>query len=353
MTLSLKETKLAVDDILAAKLVPNILASPGVGKSDLLRQVAQKYNLKVIDFRLAQSDPTDLNGFPTLNETRTRSHYAPPMNIPLEGDPLPIKVLGVDGEPNTYYAGWLLFFDEMTSAPLAVQAASYKVILDRAVGDQKLHKNVAMACAGNLASDKAIVNRLSTAMQSRLVTLHMHVDSEEWLEWARSAGIDYRIQAYIAWKPDMLHQFKPDHNDVTYPCPRTYEFASKLFKVWGDVSIKYLDILAGALSKGAAAELLLFCDIYKDLPTLSQMISNPASVNTTDIAHDVKFALSSLISHSYTVTNAKSLMSIIKRLPLEFQVITTQNILSRDFTLEDEPELYLWRKLNAAELYTD
>ena len=56
----------ALDSVLLSKLTPMLVGSPGIGKSDIVKLVAKKHNLKLIDVRLAQSDPTDLNGFPTL-----------------------------------------------------------------------------------------------------------------------------------------------------------------------------------------------------------------------------------------------------------------------------------------------
>ena len=44
-----------------AGLVPMMLGSPGIGKSQINRQIAEDYKLKVIDLRLSQCDPTDLN----------------------------------------------------------------------------------------------------------------------------------------------------------------------------------------------------------------------------------------------------------------------------------------------------
>lgn len=42
-------------------LVPMMEGSPGIGKSALGRWVADEFNLLMIDVRLAQCDPTDLN----------------------------------------------------------------------------------------------------------------------------------------------------------------------------------------------------------------------------------------------------------------------------------------------------
>ena len=55
------EMKEAMVDVLAAGLVPMVLGSPGIGKSDIIRAIAKQHKLKVIDMRLAQCDPTDIN----------------------------------------------------------------------------------------------------------------------------------------------------------------------------------------------------------------------------------------------------------------------------------------------------
>lgn len=48
-------------DVFKARLVPMVTSSPGLGKSSIAKQIAEKQNLFVIDLRLAQCDPTDLN----------------------------------------------------------------------------------------------------------------------------------------------------------------------------------------------------------------------------------------------------------------------------------------------------
>ena len=74
--------------------------------------------------------------------------------------------------------------------------------------------------AGNLETDNAIVQPMSTALQSRLAHLELVVDSKEWVNWATSNGIDHRITSYINFKPGNLYTFNPDHTDKTYASPR-------------------------------------------------------------------------------------------------------------------------------------
>lgn len=46
---------------LQARLVPMLVGSPGTGKSQIVHQIAANEGLKVLDLRLSQCDPTDLN----------------------------------------------------------------------------------------------------------------------------------------------------------------------------------------------------------------------------------------------------------------------------------------------------
>ena len=60
-TVSLKQAAEMARKILKANLVPYLAGSPGVGKSAVAQTLAKHYNLKLIDIRLSQEDPTCLN----------------------------------------------------------------------------------------------------------------------------------------------------------------------------------------------------------------------------------------------------------------------------------------------------
>jgi MoxR-like ATPase len=198
-----------VEDCIYAGLVPFVKSSPGMGKSSIMKNVADKLQLHMIDHRLSTSDPTDLNGLPGFVNGKAVFHPFQEL-FPLEDAPL-VK----DKQ------GWMLFLDEANSATKMVQAASYKLVLDRQVGQHNLHEFTAITMAGNHDSDGAIVNRLSTAMQSRVVHIRMRSDFKEWIEdVALPQDYDHRILAYLSWKTDALNDFKPDHTNDTFCCPR-------------------------------------------------------------------------------------------------------------------------------------
>jgi hypothetical protein len=324
-------------DIIKAKLVPNIISSPGLGKSDIVRQVANEHNLQLIDMRLSQMDVTDILGFPNI--VNGRSAYLPPEMFPIEEDLIP-----------TDKNGWILFLDELSSASPAVQAASYQLILDRMTGKHNLHKNVALIAAGNKMSDKAVVSRTSTALQSRMVHLELKVNKNDWIEWADTHGVDYRVKGFIEFKPDLLHKFDPNHSDVTFPAPRTWDFISRIIKDWKNIPDSKLPILAGTVGTGAAFEFKHYCKEYDNLPTINQILNNPESI-TVPQEPSTLFAITSLISHNLTPQTVSKIIKFINRLPKEFQIITLQGAIRMDKLLLKEEVIKGWISNNSRELF--
>lgn len=343
MQVKISQAVAIITAYIKAKLVPMLVGSPGMGKSQIVHQIAAEYGLKVIDIRLAQCDPTDLLG--PLAPKGDRASYLPMDTFPLEGDPIP------EG-----YSGWLVFMDELTSAPTSVQAASYKVILDRMIGQHHLHPNVVIVAAGNKETDGAIVNPMSTALQSRMVHLELVVDHGEWLDWAAANGIDHRVTDYIRFKPAMVYNFQPDHTDNTYACPRTWEFASRLLQskdlrtMQASKSNNVLPALAGVLGEGVAREFVTFMKIYDQLPKPQQMIDSPESVKIPD-EPSILYALTGTISHNADENNIGQLMKLIKRLPTEFQVVTLRDTVRRNKPLLTKAPVREWIKESSVELF--
>ena len=320
-----------------AHLVPMLEGSPGTGKSQIVHKIAQEYGLKVIDLRLSQCDPCDLNGFPNI--VKERACYLPMNTFPIEGDDLPKG-----------YSGWLLFLDEFSSAPPATQAAAYKLTLDRMVGTHHLHKNVAIVCAGNKETDGAIVQPMSTALQSRLVHMELSPDIQEWLDWAAQTGIDPRITSYINFKPSQLYTFTPDHTDKTYACPRTWEFADRILKVSGFSEPTLLPLLAGTVSEGVAREFMGFCRIHENLPKLEAILKNPKGLAIPD-EPSILFALTGSLSHHITEDTSDAVLTYVTRLPIEFQVICIRETVHRNRKLLGHPTVQQWVAQNAMEMF--
>lgn len=339
ITVNIQQAKEMVIECITAGLVPLVSGSPGTGKSAILRQIAEEYSLKLIDLRLSQCDPTDLLGFPRIDEATGKADYAPMATFPLEGDKVP------EG-----YDGWMILFDELTSCPPTVQAAAYKPLHEREIGTNKLHPKVVMVAAGNLETDNAVVEPMSTALQSRLVHMEMTIDHEKWIDWATSHGVDHRITSYVKFKPDVLYTFKPEHTDKTYASPRTWEFSSRLTKKHKTINHSLLPLLAGTISEGVAREFINFCGIYESLPTIEQVMVNPHGLNVPD-EPSILFALTGSIAAHSKLDNMDRLMPFINRLGKEWQVVCLREVIRRTPEALSSPPVKQWISENSSELF--
>lgn len=265
--------------------------------------------------------------------------------FPIAGDEFPINEK--TGKP---YSGWLLFLDEFNSASVAVQAAAYKIVLDRMVGKYHLHDKVAVVCAGNLETDGAIVEQMSTALQSRILHLELMVDLPEWIKWAGPAGIDYRIMSYLESQPTALYTFKPDHSDRTYASPRTWEFANRFVKMLDVKDPDILPLLAGCITEGVARPFLTFCDIFDKLPSIHDILMAPGSVRVPG-EPSVLFAMCGSIAHHATEVNIGGLLKFIRRMPLEFQIVCVRMTLAQNQNMVNDEDMQKWLGDHAEELF--
>ena len=323
---------------LKAGLTPMVSSSPGMGKSDIIRTIATKFKLKVIDFRVSQCEPVDMQGYPGVLDGRMTFHI--PEYFPIEGDTIPDD-----------YDGWLLFLDEFNSGNKQTEAAAYKLILDREVYKYKLHSRCLIAAAGNLTTDRAIVNTQSTATTSRLTHYRMRVDHKVWVDWANSHEIDHRIISLIKFKPELLHRFDTSTSELTFPCPRTWEFASKVIINKATVDHITKTRLAGTVGEGAAVELATYSEIYQNLPTIEQILTNPKSGWRVPKEPSEQYAVTTMLAHNSTPDNINKIIIAINRLPVDFQVITFKDIYKRIPVLKGHPVITEWIAKNSSIIF--
>jgi hypothetical protein len=206
-----------------------------------------------------------------------------------------------------------------------------------------------MVCAGNKATDGAIVNRMSTAMQSRLVHLELDVHVPTWIEWASQHQIDHRIVSYIEGRTEHLHLFDPNHNDSTFACPRTWEFASKLIK-GKDVTPRMLNLLIGTLSAGVAHEFNAYITYCASLPPIKDIKNNPTGIEVP-VEPALLYAVSHMVAAYIDEASAPALMQYIKRLPLEFGTTAIRATLKRNKALLQVPAVRDWAHEVASEIF--
>lgn len=315
-----------IEKCFASGLVPYVQGSPGNGKSALIKAIADKYDLVLIDIRMTTYDAVELNGYP-VEKDGVVSHN--PFDVfPLENTPIP------KGKN-----GFLILLDELGQADPDVQKACYRLILDRQVGQHNLHHQTWIAGAGNLLTDKAFVNPMSTALQSRMVSFELEVNTQVWIEdIAIPFGYDSRIIAFLSYMPDKLSTFDPNAKDPKYACPRSWQFLSQLIQ-GEEVTAEDLPLYAGTIGHGAASDFFAFTQVYKDLPNLKEILKDPENYPVPSKVN-LRWATIMHMVDKATEDNLEKLFIYSKNFTIDFRILFFKAIGAKNQSFKSS-EIYL------------
>ncbi len=249
---------------------------PGIGKSQIIAQVAVRHAAPMIDIRLSQMEPTDLRGIPFRIENRVE--WAVPSMLP-------------DAERHGPYG--ILFLDEITSAPPSVSAAAYQLILDRRLGDYEVPPGWAIFAAGNRQGDRGVTYAMPAPLANRFSHFEVETNIDDWVSWAYANNIDEGLIGFLRFKPELLFDFNPAHNPVAFPSPRSWEFAHRTLKKFGDNSGLLLPTLQACVGPAAGLELYAFIENLDNMPDLDAILrGEPVPVpREVDLQYAVASAL--------------------------------------------------------------
>jgi MoxR-like ATPase len=309
-----------------------VWGSPGIGKSDIMRQVAASRSTKakpyeLRDVRLGLLDPTDIKGFPSPDAKTNTMRWLPPDFLPTKGQ-------------------GLLFLDEMNTAPPAVQASAYQLVLNRRVGNYVLPDGWDVAAAGNNDTDRAVTHRMSTALSNRLVHLQLEVDVNDWVNYAMSVGIHADRIAFIRFRSGLLHNFDPNTKTHAFPSPRSWFMLDKIAQTAGLPREVEYEVLKGTVGEAAATEYVAFVRAIKDLPTIDEIALAP---DTTPVPNspNTQYAVTTMLSMATTENGFPRLMQYVNRMPKEFQVVYIRDCLGRVNKIKFTKEYKEWGLANA------
>ena len=268
----------------AANLPVILWGDPGTGKSSIVRDLAEGLGLVCEVVIASIREPSDFAGLPVI-QPDGGVRLAPPEWA---------KRLAALG-------GGLGFFDELSSAPPAVQAALLRVVLERTVGDLDLPREVRIVAAANPARTAADGWDLAPPLANRFVHLQWkpravsiarglgglwstpaapQVDRmaiTEGVVHARAA-----VRSFLNARPALGVMMPPasDKRGQAWPSPRTWEMAIRSLAVTRASSASgeaTALLLAGCIGESAALELLAFMENL-DLPDPEALLADPQAV---------------------------------------------------------------------------
>jgi hypothetical protein len=279
-------------DITTAARVPSLIwGPPGVGKSAAIRHWAASRNLPCWTVIASLREPADFGGLPVVS----RAGAGPD----IEGVP------AVSFAPPRFAVeaarrGGIIFLDELTTAPPAVQAALLRAVLELAFGDLELDPDrVTIVAAANPPAEAAGGWDLAAPLANRFIHHPYAINPTDWVNsfptyWGASPELGFanlsvdasawqrarlQVAAFIRSRPSLLLALPKEasRQGQAWPSPRSWDFASRLLArivALGNAPTESLPLIAGCVGEGPASEFLAWV-AAANLPDPEVLLNDP------------------------------------------------------------------------------
>ena len=177
-------------------------SDPGVGKTELSKQVAREVDIDYRRYNLSTEDYLQLGGFPQLIEGAKGNKRAvryPILDIPADGE-------------------GIFVLDDFTHAPGPVQNLALDLALERKLNDAVMGPGWLLLLCAN---PEGGVHPMQPAVSNRLMHFWVVPDYESWRAWALKADVRQEIIGYLDSDNMFLYQ-KPERQEKAFPTPRSW-----------------------------------------------------------------------------------------------------------------------------------
>ena len=270
----------------AADLPVLLWGEPGIGKTAALTQLAASLDLPLTTVIASVHEPSDFSGLPVIGDDPAEQ------GIPMAPPDWAVRLVRA--------GRGLLFLDELSTAPPAVQAALLRLVLERRIGALRLPPGVRIVAAANPRSSAADGWELSPPLANRFIHLQWTHDHDVVVRglggtWPRATlprldperlaeAVSFARRAVcelLAARPGLVHRLPSNETrrGGPWPSPRSWEMTLCLiaFATAAGSSREVLSLLVrGTVGDGPGLELLAGLD-RMDLPDPELLLADPES----------------------------------------------------------------------------
>ncbi|MBR4519454.1 MAG: AAA family ATPase [Victivallales bacterium] len=265
-----------------AHVLPPLMVwgAPGLGKSSIIRSIAEELGIKFIDVRLAQREPVDVRGLPVPDRENKKVDWMVSGEWPRDGR-------------------GILLFDELTAADRSLQVAAYELILDRRLGDlYKVPDGWYICAAGNRVEDAAVSTTMSSALANRFMHVELGEDVDAWAHWANQHNIHPSVTGFLRFRPECLFRQNDENLERGWPTPRAWERVSIMMNIVpADDEELLRKLVYGLVGNRAGMEFIEFHKLNASFDDVRSMMLNPSVPVTIPQKVDRKYALCAAMAY--------------------------------------------------------
>lgn len=238
----------------------------GVGKSQVVYQVAKNMRLPVVERRASQMTEGDLLGIPSPDGTNINGEQASKFR-PFEW------LVKACTEPV------VLFFDEVDRATVEVRQGIFELTDSRKLAGWHLHEDTVICAAinGGEHGSQYQVGEMDPAELDRWTTFDIEPSVEDWLAWAKD-NVNYLLWDFINQNRKHLEHLDDFEPGKVYPSRRSWDRFNQTMAqsdLYSDPRSSMVFNLASVfVGFEAAVALADFIKNYNKLVTVEDVIVN-------------------------------------------------------------------------------
>lgn len=226
------------------------------------------------------------------------------------------------------------------------QAGCYQLVLDRKLGEYRLPEGWVVIAAGNPASERGVHFAMPRPLRNRFVHLELEADLDDWCKWAAKTCVRPEIIAFLRFKPDLLHTVDATSDANAWPTPRSWEMASNVLSgiarrqrttLLAGTSEFEAQLLDGTVGEAAASELVAFLRLFRQLPSIDEILLNPATV-PLPTETSAQIAIATALGRAMTDSSVGRGLTYLERMPTEMRVMAMRDAAARDAAITHTPE---------------
>jgi len=288
----------------------HLIGEPGIGKTAFSQDLTSKLNYNLETMIASNHEPADINGFPAAI-----GEYAKFLPMPMIQ-----RILELDAKDQI---STLIFLDEISTAPPAMQAACLRLLHERYAGEKKLPNSTQFLLASNPVGTSSGVFNLSGAMANRMFHFIWKADPTAYgigliqgFDKFEPIKLPKDWRKYIPESKTLVSSFIGVNNNLLlkqpkeanlqagpWPSPRTWEMfaeaqaaAMSLDLTTEELQNALIQLASAVVGEGAALEYITFFD-NRDLKRPEEYLEDPEKIKLPERSDQTFATLNSIVSY--------------------------------------------------------
>lgn len=312
-TISISEFRALLEKAIPAGMRVLAVSPPGCGKTAVTEQVVSALKQRCWPICMPLVGPEYISGYPY--RVNGKASHAP---------------FGVLAEALESEQPGTIILDELGGATESTVKAALRFVQFGDIGDKRLPAHVSMVALSNDVTHAAGVMGLFEPMKDRWHTIvHLDYSVEDTVAYGLANDWDVGVLAYINggcasnggntaipvfdWKPsrDMRR---------AGATPRSYDYASQ----WLKRGVEDKAVIEGCVGPGHATALLAYRALMKDLPSLTDILSDPQNASVPENP-SARYLVATTLAAKMDGGTFGQAIQYLKRMPKMFRILSVRD----------------------------